>query len=150
MPTVEGPAAHSAIAVPSPVRVGQMQSIRVLLVEPEKACREKLIDELARRGIAVRCVDGAAPLLAMPKGAADGDVIVAGWGMPKMSALEMWGRLRRDGVAVPLVLLAGPALSADDCLAFEPDAGRFIGKARGVDALVRRLKVLVKGVHAQA
>jgi DNA-binding response OmpR family regulator len=127
-----------------------MQNVRVLLVEPEKTCREKLIGELARRGIAVRCVDGAAPLLAMPKDAVDGDVIVAGWGMPKMSALEMWGRLRRNGVDIPFVLVAGPTLSADDCLAFEPDAGRFVGKARGVDALVRRLKVLARGFGAEA
>ena len=148
MPTVVGPAARSAIAVPSPVRVGQMQSIRVLLVEPEKTGRESLIGELARRGIAVRCIEGAAALLASPRAAVDADVIVAGWGMPKMSGLEMWGRLRRSGVDVPVVLLAGPAMSLDDCLAFEPDVGRFIGKARGVDALVRRLKVLARGLRA--
>lgn len=148
MPTVEGPTARSAIAVPSPVRVGQMQNIRVLLVEPEKAGRETLVGELARRGIAVRCVDGPAALLASPRAAVDADVIVAGWGLPKMSGLEMWGRLRRNGVEVPLVLLVGQALSPDDCLAFEPDAGKFIGKSRGVDALARRLKVLAQGFRA--
>ena len=149
MPTVEGPTARSAIAVPSPVRVGQIQNIRVLLVEPDKTGRETMIGELARRGIAVRCVDGAAALLAAPRAIDDADVIVAGWGLPKMSGLEMWGRLRRGGVDVPLLILAGPALCPDHCLAFEPDAGKLIGKARGVDALARRLKVLARGVRAQ-
>lgn len=148
MPTVEGPTARSAIATPSPVRVGQMQSIRVLLVEPEKTGRETLVGELGRRGIAVRCIDGPASLLGTPRRSFDADVIVAGWGMPKMSGLEMWGRLRRNGVDTPLVLLAGQASSPDDCLAFEPDAGKFIGKARGVDALARRLKILARGGRA--
>ena len=150
MPTVEGPTARSAIAVPSPVRVGQLQNIRVLLVEPEKTGREMLVGELARRGIVVRCIDGAAALLAPPRPVIDADVIVAGWGMPKMSGLEMWGRLRRNGVDVPLLLLAGPVMSLDHCLAFDPDAGRFVGKARGVDALVRRLKVLARDLRARA
>ena len=139
MPTVVAPA-----AVPSPFCVGQVQGIRVLLVEPEKTYRETLVDELSRRGIAVRCVDGEDALAGMSDGAVDADVILAGWGMPKMSSLEMWGRLRRAGVDIPLLLLAGRALSADDCLAFDPDAGRFMGRARGVEALARRLKVLVQ------
>jgi DNA-binding response OmpR family regulator len=148
MTTVERHAAHSAIAVLSPVRVSRVRAIRVLLVEPEKTYRETLIDELSRRGMAVRCVDGEPSLLGEPRFAVDADVIVAGWGMPKMSGLALWGRLRRHGVDVPLVLLAGRALQAGECLAFNPDAGKFIGKARGVEALARRLKVLVQGVHA--
>ena len=48
---------------------------------------------------------------------------------------------------VGLLLLAGRALSADDCLAFDPDAGRFMGRARGVEALARRLKVLVQAAR---
>jgi DNA-binding response OmpR family regulator len=143
MPTVVAPA-----AVPSPFCVGQAQGIRVLLVEPEKTYREPLVDELSKRGIAVRCVDGEDSAVRMSDGAVDADVILAGWGMPKMSSLEMWGRLRRTGVDVPLVLLAGRALSADDCLGFDPDAGRFMGRARGVDALARRLRVLVQASRA--
>lgn len=145
MTTVERHAAHSAIAVLSPARVSRVRAIRVLLVEPEKAYRETLIDELSRRGIAVRCVDGESSVLSEPRFAGDADVIVAGWGMPKMSGLALWGRLRRQGVEVPLVLLAGQALQAGDCLAFNPDTCKFIGKARGVEALARRLKILVQG-----
>ena len=147
MTTVEGHAARSAIAVPSPVRVGRV-AIRVLLVEPEKIYRGTLIEELARRGIAVRCVDGEALLQGRSGAAVDADIIVAGWGMPKMSGLALWGRLRRRGVDVPLVILAGEALQAGECLAFNPDKGKFVSKARGVETLARHLKVLAEGFRA--
>ena len=147
MTTVEGHAARSAIAVASPVRVDR-GAIRVLLVEPETTYRETLIDELARRGIAVRCVDDEVSLLGKTDAAVDADVILAGWGMPKMSGLALWARLRRHGVGVPLVLLAGQARQAGECLAFNPDKGKFVSKARGVETLARHLKVLAEGFRA--
>lgn len=111
------------------------QTIRVLVVEPDPACRKTLTDELSRRGFVVQGFDDGASLLGDPDAAADADVVLSAWGMPRMSGLELSTRLRQRGVAAAVVLLASPVLQAREPVVCDPEAGDFIG----VEALVGHL-----------
>jgi len=106
--------------------------------------------ELWKRGLVVRGFDDAPALLATPKALGDADVIVAGWGMPKMSGFDLSIRLRRMGIDVPVVLLAGRVLAGRECLAVDPDTGKVVAKTRGVEALVGHLKTAVRPLANKA
>ena len=116
------------------------EAIRLLLVEPDSDYRVELGARLLKRGFDVRGFDDAVSLLTTTDAAADADVIVAGWGMPGMSGLELSVRLRRLGIDVPVVLLAGRVLAGRECLAVDPDTGKVVAKTRGVEALAGHLR----------
>lgn len=139
-PTMVEPASLASIGVCS----GQGQAIRIVLVEPDAAYRADLAAQLWKRGLAVRGFDDAVALLTTPDALSDADVIVAGWGMPKMSGLELSSRLRRLGIDVPMILLAGRALAGRECLAVDPDTGKVTAKTRGVEALIGHLRSVVR------
>ena len=145
-PAMVEPASLAAVGVCSV----QPHAIRVLLVEPDAAYRAELSAELWKRGLLVRGFDDAPALLATPEALGDADVIVAGWGMPKMSGFDLSIRLRRMGIDVPVVLLASRALAGRECLAVDPDTGKVVAKTRGVEALVGHLKTVVRPLAKRA
>lgn len=120
------------------------RAIRLLLVEPDSDYRVELGAQLLKRGFDVRGFDDAVSLLTTADAAAEADVIVAGWGMPGMSGLELSVRLRRLDIDVPVILLAGRVLAGRECLAVDPDTGKVIAKTRGVEALAGHLREMAK------
>jgi DNA-binding response OmpR family regulator len=139
-PAMVEPASLTSVGVCS----GQAQAMRIVLVEPDSDYRADLAAQLWKRGIAVRGFDDAVALLTTLDALDDADVIVASWGMPKMSGLELSSRLRRLGIEVPMVLLAGRAQSGRECLAVDPDTGKVAAKTRGVEALVGHLRSVIR------
>ena len=149
MAVIEGQASRSAMVEPrSLASIGacsvQTHAMRVLLVEPDAAYRAELSAQLWKRGLAVQGFDDVPSLLAKPKALDEADVIVASWGMPKMSGFELSVRLGRMGIDGPVVLLAGRVLAGRECLAVEPDTGKVVAKTRGVEALVGHLKTVIR------
>jgi two-component system response regulator ChvI len=119
-------------------------AIRVLLIETDPIYREALTDTLSKQGFAVQsCGDGAS-LLGALDAAVDADVIVLHWDLPETSGIDLLVILRQQGVNVPVALLSGQALRADECLAFDKGTIDFIDKLRGVEVLVGRLKTMIK------
>jgi two-component system response regulator ChvI len=116
--------------------------IRVLFVEDDEYYREFVGDELSWHGFAIRSFADGASLLGSLDTAADADVIVLDWGLPKISGIDLLPQLRRHGVNLPVVFLTGYTLPANESLAFERGAIDFIDKARGVEVLVRRLRLV--------
>lgn len=124
--------------------VGQTDAIRVLFVEDDPYYRETLAEELSECGFVVRSFADGAALLDSLDAAADADVIILDWSLPKTSGIDLLPRLRRRGVNLPVVFLTGRALITHESLAFDRGAIDFIDKARGVEVLVRRLKRAVE------
>jgi two-component system response regulator ChvI len=120
--------------------VGQADPIRVLLVEEDQTYREVLSDELSEQGFVIQSFGNGASLLNSVDAAADADVIVLNW----TSGIDLLTRLRRQDVNLPVVFLTSRALPANEGLAFDRGAFDFISKARGVEVLVRRLKLAVQ------
>src|SRR5215475_4712355 len=121
-----------------------LQPIRVLFVDDDEPYREILAQELEALGFGVRNFADGAALLDSLEVAADVDVIMLDWSLPKTSGIDLLPQLRRHGVSLPVVFLTGRALTDNESLAFDRGALDFIDKARGVEVLVRRLRRLVE------
>jgi two-component system, OmpR family, response regulator ChvI len=118
-------------------------AIRVLLIEDGVIDRGFLTDKLSKQGFAVRTV---ASLAGAPDAAGDADVIVLHCGRVNKSSIELLGKLHRPGINVPVVLMAGEAAPAHECLALDKGAIDVILKSRGPDVLARRLKGVVNTI----
>jgi two-component system response regulator ChvI len=119
---------------------GTNDVIQVLLVEDDDDYSETLADQLSLEGFAVQRFADAAALFEQLGAAADADVIVLDWMLPKTSGIDLLPRLRRYGVTVPIVFLTARPLAKYERLAFERGAIDFIDKVRGVEVLARRLR----------
>ena len=121
-----------------------LQPIRVLFVDDDEPYREILAQELEAFGFGVRGFADGAALLDSLEVAADADVIMLDWSLPKTSGIDLLPQLRRHGVNLPVVFLTGRALTDYESLAFDRGALDFIDKARGVEVLARRLRRIVE------
>ncbi len=115
--------------------------IRVLFVEDDEDYRATVGDALSEHGFAVHSFADGDSLLGSLDTAADADVIVLDWGLPKISGIDLLRQLRRHGVNLPVVFLTGHALIAHEREAFARGAVDFIDKSRGLEVLVRRLRL---------
>jgi two-component system response regulator ChvI len=105
---------------------------------------------LSDLGFAVQAFADGAALLGSLDSAIEADVILLDWSLPNTPGIDLLTRLRRQGVDLPVVFLTGHALTRHEMLAFETGAIDFIDKARGVEILVRRLKLIVEAAKPAA
>jgi len=124
--------------------VSTPDAIRILLIEDDPIDHEFLTDELSMQGFVVRRFENGASLLGAPDATRDADVIVLHCDRPKVSSIDLLAKLHRQGVNVPVVLLARRARPSHECLALARGAVDVICTSRGSDVLVRRLKGVVK------
>lgn len=133
--------AFSPEATKAPVE----KRVRVAFVEDDDDYRETVSGELADHGFDVVAFgDGNALLAALADGAGgiDAEIIILDWSLPSVSGIDLLPRLRRNGVALPVVFLTGRSLPAYEKLAFDRGALDFVDKARGVPILARRLRLI--------
>jgi two-component system response regulator ChvI len=121
--------------------------IRVLFVEDDDDYRQIVCDELTWHGLAV-CgfADGEAMLRSLDT-VTNADVIVLDWRLPGISGIDLLTRLRQHGVDLPVVFLTSHAQIANERQAFERGAIDFMDKTRGVEVLVRRLRLVANKPH---
>src|SRR5260370_12692749 len=131
---------------------GSLCGGKVLLVEDDHHYREILSDELSERGFSVQSFgDGASLLGALDTDtAADADVVVLDWKLPRTSGIDLLPRLRHHGVNLPVVVVTAHSLPAHEIMAFDKVATAFIDKGRGMDVLVTRLKRVVEACKPAA
>jgi len=133
-----------AKAQPVPVVLnGSTSGIRVIAVDDDEFFREMLTRELAEHGFEVESFPDGESFLGSIANAADAVAIILDWGLPRKSGIELLQQVRRLGVTLPIVFLTGRALAANEIRAFDCGALDFIDKARGMEILVRRLRLLV-------
>jgi two-component system response regulator ChvI len=124
--------------------------IRVLFVEDDDDYREVVTDELGVMGFLVQAFADGMALLSSLEAAAEADVIVLDWGLPRTLGIDLLPQLRRHGVNLPVVFLTGRSLTDNEKLAFDRGAIDFIDKTRGVEVLARRLRRAVEADHKPA
>jgi two-component system, OmpR family, response regulator ChvI len=118
--------------------------IRVAFVEDDDDYREAVSGELADHGFEVTTFgDGNALLTAFGDGA-EVDIIVLDWSLPSVSGIDLLPRLRRMGIALPVIFLTGRTQPSYEKLAFDRGALDFVDKARGVPILAHRLKLIAE------
>ena len=116
----------------------------IVLVDDDALYREAVSAELADRGFDVTCFGDAASLLKGIEDGATADIVLLDWALPGMSGLELLGRLREQEMAPPIVFLTGYSEVERELQALGRGAVDFIDKARGVEVLVYRLRVIIE------
>ena len=118
--------------------------IRLIFVDDDDDYREAAAAELVDLGFVVESfADGASMLASVADGVA-ADVIVLDWNLPTMSGIDLLPRLRREGIQLPVVFLAGRSSQSHEHLAFDRGAIDFVDKSRGVPILAKRIRVIVE------
>ena len=117
----------------------------VVLVDDDEQYREVLSADLAQRGFSVSSfADGPAFLDALSNGI-EAQIALLDWALPEMSGFELLGRLRERGIGMPVVFLTGYSLVELELKALGHGAIDFVDKARGVEVLAHRLRVILAG-----
>ena len=75
----------------------------------------------------------------------EAQVVLLDWVMPKMSGYELLGALRARRIGVPVVFLTGYSLVEWELRALDRGATDFVDKARGIEVLTQRLRVIMEG-----
>jgi two-component system response regulator ChvI len=119
------------------------RAIRLVLVEDDDDFREAAASELEDLGFEVECfADGASMLDAFAAGAT-ADMIVLDWDLPGLSGVDLIPRLRRAGIALPVVMLTGRSTPRLESLALDHGALDFVDKTRGLPILARRIRLIL-------
>jgi two-component system response regulator ChvI len=124
--------------------------IRVAFVEDDDDYRETVSGELADHGFDVTSFCDGTALLASLADGADPEIIILDWSLPSVSGIDLLPRLRRNGIALPVIFLTGRSLPAYEKLAFDRGALDFVDKARGVPILAHRLRLIADSVKKPA
>src|SRR6185295_20256694 len=102
--------------------------IRVAFVEDDDDYREAVSSELADHGFDVTSFCDGTALLASLADGADPEIIILDWSLPSVSGIDLLPRLRRNGIALPVVFLTGRSLPEYEKLAFDRGALDFVDK----------------------
>jgi two-component system response regulator ChvI len=120
----------------------------VVLVDDDDAFREVLAADLVDRGFSMSCfADGPSLLDALSNGI-EAKVALLDLALPKMSGFELLDALRERGIGLPVVFLTGYSQVEREMQALDRGAIDFVDKARGVEVLAHRLRVVLEG-HRQ-
>jgi two-component system, OmpR family, response regulator ChvI len=117
----------------------------VVLVDDDALYREALSADLADRGFSVSCfAEGPSFLHALSNGI-EAKIALLDWALPEMSGFELLSTLRERGNGLPVVFLTGHSKVERELQALDRGAVDFVDKARGVEVLARRLRVVLEG-----
>jgi DNA-binding response OmpR family regulator len=116
---------------------------RVLVVEDERTLADALAEGLREDGFAVvTAADGLQAFdLALP---GRFDLIVLDLMLPGLSGLDLCARLRRDGVATPVLVLTARSGDGDQIRALGAGADDFLPKPFSYRVLLARVRALLR------
>jgi two-component system, OmpR family, response regulator ChvI len=117
----------------------------IVLVDDDDHYREVLSADLMDRGFSVSCfADGPSLLEALSNGI-EAKVALLDLALPQMSGFELLNALREHGIGLPVVFLTGYSQVEWELQALDRGAVDFVDKARGIEVLVQRLRVIIEG-----
>jgi two-component system response regulator ChvI len=141
-----------------------IRPIHVAFVEDDDDFRAAASSELGDYGFVIEGFrDGVALLASLAPGAltssaptlrapvrANPEIILLDWSLPSVSGIELLPRLRRAGIALPVVFLTGRSQPVYEKAALEGGAVDFVDKARGVPILAQRLRLIANSARKPA
>jgi two-component system response regulator ChvI len=120
------------------------QRIRIVAVDGDDCFRDMLSNELSERAFSVTSFADSASVLASTDALSAADLIVLDWGLAGKTGLDLLRQLKRLGINIPTVVLAGRSLASYESLALEHGALDFIDKSRGMSILAHRLRIVAR------
>lgn len=122
--------------------------MRILLVEDDPLLGDGLRAGLRQRGLQVDWVrDGEAA--ARELRAQPWDAAVLDLGLPRRDGMEVLAELRRDGIALPVLVLTARDAVPDRVRGLDSGADDYVVKPVDLDELAARLRALVRRAHGQ-
>jgi len=120
--------------------VGQMGQ-RILVVEDEPAIAESVAYALRRDGYAAST---AGSCTEAQRQAAEVDLVVLDLMLPDGSGFDLIGRLRREAVATPIIVLSSRDSEADRVAALETGADDYVTKPFSPREVVARVRAVLR------
>lgn len=117
--------------------------MRLLLVEDDPIVAAGVRDGLVRAGFGVDHV-GSGELAESALKMATFDLAIVDLGLPKMDGLELIRRLRRQGVALPVLILTARDSLEDRVVGLELGADDYLVKPFQLPELVARIRALIR------
>jgi two-component system response regulator ChvI len=122
----------------------------LLLVDDDDLFRESLGLNLIDEGYRVTSFDNGRDALAFLESGGSADVVLLDWRMPKLTGIDVLRRIRRSGIAIPVIFLTVLSDDIYEEAALAGGAVDFIDKSRRLPILIRRLQLIADGVRPAA
>lgn len=127
-----------------------MPSLRIVVAEDDAAIRELLVHHLSREGF--RCTetsDGPSTLRAVRAGT---DLVILDIGLPVVDGFDVVRTLRREGRALPVVMVTARSDEVDRVIGLELGADDYVTKPFSPREVIARVRALARrgGLAADA
>jgi DNA-binding response OmpR family regulator len=119
-----------------------MPALRIVVAEDDAAIRELLVHHLAREGF--RCTetcDGPSTLRAVRAGT---DLVILDVGLPVVDGFDVVRTLRREGRALPVVMVTARSDEVDRVIGLELGADDYVIKPFSPRELIARVRALAR------
>ncbi len=118
--------------------------MKVMVVDDERAVRESLRRALELEGYEVELAEDGDDALARLASASHPDALILDVLMPTMDGLEVCRRLRRDGNAVPVLMLTARTEVESRVAGLDAGADDYLPKPFALEELLARLRALLR------
>jgi two-component system response regulator MprA len=118
--------------------------MKVMVVDDERAVRESLRRALELEGYEVELAEDGDDALARLAGASHPDALILDVLMPTVDGLEVCRRIRRDGNAVPVLMLTARAEVESRVAGLDAGADDYLPKPFALEELLARLRALLR------
>jgi two-component system response regulator MprA len=118
--------------------------MRILVVDDERAVRESLRRALQLEGYEVELAEDGADALAKLNRGGSPDAMVLDVLMPTIDGLEVCRRIRREGNAVPILMLTARAEVESRVAGLDAGADDYLPKPFALEELLARLRALLR------
>jgi two-component system response regulator ChvI len=119
----------------------------LLLVDDDDLFRESLGLNLIDEGYEITSFGNGSDALSYFECGGSADVALLDWRMPNLTGLEVLRRMRRTGIAIPVIFLTVLSDDIYEEAALAGGAVDFIDKSRRLPILLKRLQLIAEGVR---
>jgi len=118
-----------------------------VLTDDDELFRESLGLNLADEGYDVTSFSNGHETLTYLQEGGEADVLLLDWRMPELTGIDVLRRLRRAGIAIPVIFLTVLSDDVYEQAALEGGAVDFIDKSRRLPILLKRLELIAEGIR---
>jgi two-component system, OmpR family, response regulator MprA len=125
-------------------------AVKILVVDDEPAVRDSLRRALQLEGYDVELAADGAEALERVAGQNGIDAVLLDVSMPRLDGLEACRRLRRDGNAIPVLMLTARDAVSDRVAGLDAGADDYVVKPFALEELLARLRALLRRLGPQS
>lgn len=117
--------------------------MRAIVIEDEIDIQRQIVERLKSEGFAVDSTDNGDEGLYLVQ-EYPADVAIVDLGLPKMSGLEVIGRIREQGIKIPILILTARGRWQDKVEGLDAGADDYLVKPFHHEEMMARIRVLIR------